>query len=473
MHDPSPGSPARARAIGFIVPSQRWLRRLRAALRRAEVPVGDLVLGDGSLRIRMLPGGTSEPGGQPPEGPGTEAPLEKAPLTLRVRPRATDEPGIATTRRFTVGYEGARRLDADELGWVSKLRALLQRLEEEIPPRLGGFGAIIAPTSSPEGDLRRLFPFLDVERSMSERGARVEVLLRAVSECNQACPFCSAPDHARPSSEALLGCFAAISRLLPGATLTFTGGEPTLRRRFIDEVQTARAAPGIGRVNVQSNAVLLADRHDPSELSPGPDLTFFVSLHAVEPAIYDACTGTKGQLPAALQGIRRLLEAGHGVTLNTVVSRLNLEHLPTLLRSLPALFPGPNPPALHFSSLMCPERKPEAAALLARYRDLAPALIEAVQLGRELGYEVESLLSSTHASMPTCTLPEPMRAGRALARIEAHETGYEEEGKAWMKAEGCRACPATEHCLGVPRPYASRFGLEELIPLDEIPLGEV
>ncbi|MDH5492752.1 MAG: hypothetical protein OEY14_12435, partial [Myxococcales bacterium] len=69
--------------------------------------------------------------------------------------------------------------------------------------------------------------------------------------------------------------------------------------------------------------------------------------------------------------------------------------------------------------------------------------------------------------------PEPMRAGRALARIEAHETGYEEEGKAWMKAEGCRACPATEHCLGVPRPYASRFGLEELIPLDEIPLGEV
>jgi pyruvate-formate lyase-activating enzyme len=438
---------AASKPIGFVPVRHRWLPGLVAALQRASVATADAVLADASLRVTLLPS-------------------PRAPLVVVVRPRSQQSPGYAHSERFTIGFDGTSDLDPVARRALAKFIELFREIEPRVPAELDGFAAIAAASSSPERDLRRLFAFVDVERSRGEEGERCEVLVRATPACNQACPFCSAPAHREPDGEALLACFSAVARLLPGALLTLTGGEPTLRPSFLDELTAALELPGIGRVQVQSNAVGFAKKHDPACIRPDPRLGFFVSLHALDEQLYDACTGSRGQLRLALDGIRRLLQAGHAVTLNTVVSSLNLHHLDALARGVSELFDAPRRPRLHFSVLICPERRPDAARMLVRYRELAPVVELALASAARAGIDVEPLLRSTHASLPACVVSPEHRVGRTLPELGQHETGHRTLHTPWVKADGCARCVEAAHCLGVPRPYAERFGLEELAPLE-------
>ncbi len=432
--------------LGFVPASHRWMVTLCAGLRRSGIGFSEAVLADGALRVTLLPGTRTE-------------------LVAVIRPRRAGIQGVASTRFFTLGFDGARELGVRERTALARLVLVLGRLEHAVPAELAGHAAIVRRSSAPERDLCRLFPFVDVERSRGARNAHVEVLVRATRACNQACPFCSAPDHAEPDEEALRACFTAVARLLPDAALVVTGGEPSLRPHFIDEVAHALSLPGVGSVQVQTNAVPFAKKHDPTRLVADAKLGFFVSLHSLEPERYDRCTGTRGQLEPAMEGIRRLLAAGHGVTLNVVASSLNLDHLEELARRLPDAFPGPNRPRLHFSALMCPERSPGAAEFLVRYPDLVPAIERAAQAALDSGTEVESLLASTHASLPTCVLPSPLRAGRQRPELRPGETGHARDATPWVKAPRCADCGENAHCLGVPRAYAERFGLDDLQPV--------
>jgi MoaA/NifB/PqqE/SkfB family radical SAM enzyme len=195
---------------------------------------------------------------------------------------------------------------------------------------------------------------------------------------------------------------------------------------------------------------------------------FFVSLHATDDSIYDKSTGTHGQLPLALAGIRRMIDAEHQVTLNCVVNCENIQHLTAYVQSLPSLLPRSENVDLHFSSLICHDRTPKAAAFLVRYSDLARALEQAASLATSLGIRIQSLLSSTHASLPACVLS---RSYQTLAphrpTVRKEETGYEDLHKPWIKACRCKDCSLADHCLGVPRAYAHRFGLDELTPIRE------
>jgi MoaA/NifB/PqqE/SkfB family radical SAM enzyme len=205
-------------------------------------------------------------------------------------------------------------------------------------------------------------------------------------------------------------------------------------------------------------------------MRPDPRLSFFVSLHAVDAAIYDRCTGTSGELPLALAGIRRLLSGGHRVVINTVASSANVAHLAAMAEALPELFPGDARPGWHFSTLICPDGRPGAAEFLVPYSVLAPAIEDAARRAAGLGIAVEPLVSSTHAALPPCVVgPDHRRASAHRPRPEADETGYEDLARPWVKAARCRLCSADEQCLGVPAPYALRFGLDELRPFGTPP----
>ena len=220
-----------------------------------------------------------------------------------------------------------------------------------------------------------------------------------------------------------------------------------------------------GRIQVQTNAVRFAAAVDPATLPVVPRLRFFVSLHALDQAIYDRCTGTRRQFDKAISGIRRLLAAKHRVTLNAVVTRANIGHLEDYVRLLPRVFRGARRPALHFSVLICPEWNPRAAASLVRYGEVVDVLRRAARTARALGLDLHPLRSSTHASLPACVLPARERVRRSDYRIGEHETGYEDPARPFVKAARCRGCRETERCLGVPQPYARAFGLEELRPI--------
>ena len=393
-------------------------------------------------------------------------PAGAEPFVVTVRPRG-DGPGWATTESFVLGYRGPDQLRGPRRRWMATILAVIKRLEHVLPPRLNEPGAVFHRQVSPERRFSRRFPFCDVERATVAGQDRVEVLLRATSRCNQQCPFCSAPENRTPSDEQVRHCLEQVGRVYPGCMLSLTGGEPTLRPEFLAEVRQALDQPGIGHVQLQTNAVSFARKLDPADLPLTPRLSFFASLHALDEKLYDRCTASTSQLSRAKTGITRLIQAGHRVTINCLIQALNLEHLEAYVDALPAELPvtGDNV-VLHFSVLICTEQRPEAADFLVRYSRLGRRLEAAARQAEALGLTVDSLRSSTHASIPACLLgPEYRSRDPHRPHTRPGETGHEEMTLPWVKAAGCKGCVEDQWCLGVPSAYARRFGLDELTPL--------
>ncbi len=477
---PQPGAPPLLSAVQAAVPDEhRWVSVLFVALARLGAPVREARLADGALTVRFEPAGGA------------------APLVARVSLRTPGGKGWGETDHLVLGHDAPATLAPAHEALLRDLRRVVRKLAPTIPARAGqwrGFATVLAggaagppspdepvPPGEPDAGptvVGRLYPFLTVERSERPDGVHHEVLLRTISQCNEACPFCSGPKHDRPDTPLVLAALDAIAAQLPGALVSLTGGEPTLKGGLLDEVRYALGLPGIGRVQVQTNATRLVGPFAPARWPRDPRLSFFVSLHAVEAARYDVITGSRGLLPAALEGLRGLTALGHAVTVNTVVTDRNLDHLEAVADvvaglSVPAEVdaqPGAGGPRWHLSVLMCPEQSPGAAALLVPYTELVPRLVEAVAHARAVGLPVDSLLSSTHASVPPCLAPASHRAeATRYAPAVGAETGYEDvpahRRRPWVKAARCRTCAEDARCLGVPAPYAARFGLDELSPL--------
>ncbi len=434
----------------IVPPEQRWLNPLFAALMQAGVRPRRLSLGDGVLRLWL-------------DGPaGEHDGLEMQFMVKGPAPKAW-----RVGEHFCASYGGAEvsplMAQALALTW-----RVFQRFEPHIPADLSGFAFVGATDGPADQILPLMFPFLTVEKA-SHAGQTVhEVLIRTTSRCNQSCPFCSGPTHATPSHLTLIRCLDEISVRLPGAMVSLTGGEPTYRPEFVQEVAHALGLQSLSHVQIQSNAVAFAQKVDPSGFAPGGKLSFFLSLHALEAALYDENTGTTGQLPQALEGIRRVVAAGHRVVLNTVVNRSNIDHLTEMAQRLPGLFPGNVPPEWHFSALICTERSPATMEYLVPYSQLLDSAGRAGKLASDLGMSVHSMLQSTYAAVPPCLVPASERQrGRTVLERPGEETGYEDFSKRFVKAKRCRTCLADSGCLGVPRPYAERFGLDELNPLED------
>jgi pyruvate-formate lyase-activating enzyme len=426
---------------------QRWLSVVFAALSKVGLLVEHLVLADGKLELRL---------GFP----------DQAPLTVSLTKADGATPGWGQVQGFTIGYLGAGDIDERHRRLLGILQRVLTKLGSALPTVLSGFAFIGRCDPPYEEALPRMFPFVTVERSTFAGSSATEVLARATSRCSQRCPFCSGPEHEEPAPEVLRDCFESVAELLPGAVLSITGGEPTLREGFLDEALHALSLSGIGEVQIQTNALSFAERLDPADLPASDRLLFFVSLHALEEEIYDACTGTRGSMERAIAGIHRLLDAGHRVVLNTVINTRNLTHINDYIEAVQLRFPGDNRPALHFSTLICQEWNPTAADYLVQYSEMSPVIARAAARINELYGADSEAFSSTHASLPPCLFVEdfPNETFRE-AQLGAAETGYEDLTRTWVKAERCRRCRADGHCLGVPRPYAVRFGLDELVPL--------
>jgi hypothetical protein len=391
------------------------------------------------------------------------------PVRIDLLPRLPGERHYLATERYGIRYHGSARLSLAQEHALAAFADAVRSGESAWPAVLSLEGAGTAAGGSGAAT------FFTVERAASASGDAVwtELLVRVTARCNQACPFCSGPPaHPDADPERLRSWLESEIPRHPGPTVTLTGGEPTLWPGLAEMVRRLAGRHDVVETKVQTNAVSFANAARVAEYPPSPRLTFFVSFHAATPDLYDRCTGTTGQFDRAVEGIRNLLAAGHGLTLNVVANRHNVDHLAAWPAAVHALFGAPPRLRLHFSITMCPEHRPRAPDWLVQYGVLSPRLQAAVRTARALGLTCDPLLASSHAAIPSCLLPEQDRArgargdGRDAVPLQRRdETGIGDAMTPWVKAPSCARCSQDRYCLGLPRAYVERFGIGELTPI--------
>lgn len=159
--------------------------------------------------------------------------------------------------------------------------------------------------------------------------------------CNARCGFC---DYWKTPAEARAGelnDFAEIARRFSPMLVTFTGGEPTLRRDLEEIVASVRKAVRYTYVQLITHGAMLSLERATSLWNAGVD-QFNISLDYLDER-HDAARGIPGLSQKILDLVPRMRGAGIGsVRFNTVIKNDNLDQLMPIVERAAALGGGVN-----------------------------------------------------------------------------------------------------------------------------------
>ena len=138
--------------------------------------------------------------------------------------------------------------------------------------------------------------------------------------CNLRCRYCMPDGVEKLEREAVLTYeeFLRLAALFARCgidTVRVTGGEPLVRKNVAQLVAGLKATPGIRRVTLTTNAVLLAEQL-PTLLDAGLD-SVNISLDTLRPEVFRQITA-RDDFAAVQAGLQAALESGLPVKLNCV-----------------------------------------------------------------------------------------------------------------------------------------------------------
>ncbi len=291
--------------------------------------------------------------------------------------------------------------------------------------------------------------------------------------CNNCCIHCVVADQRdgamlhrgrdwRSSAEVAAELQDAAAR---GFTLvTFTGGEPTIRKDLPALVDAARSL-GLA-VGLQTNGRLLS-LPAVRERLVGKGLRFVVAVHGPNADVHDAVTRVPGSFDQVMAGLDALFAVGEKVTIKTVMSRLNVPHLPALADRLSAA--GARRFNLTFPHALGNARR-EFEAVVPRYTDAMPFVHAALDLLESRGCDAVT------EAIPPCLLgPRAAQASEATYRAgyRSEVRQLDQDARYWSRdrtvegkafPEQCTGCTLRPDCEGVWREYVDAYGGAELQP---------
>ena len=156
--------------------------------------------------------------------------------------------------------------------------------------------------------------------------------------CNLRCRYCMPDGVEKLEREAVLTYeeFLRLAALFARCgidTVRVTGGEPLVRKNVAQLVAGLKATPGIRRVTLTTNAVLLAEQL-PALLDAGLD-SVNISLDTLRPEVFRQITA-RDDFAAVQAGLQAALESGLPVKLNCVpqagINEGELEQLAALAK---------------------------------------------------------------------------------------------------------------------------------------------
>ena len=393
-------------------------------------------------------------------------------VVLEPRLRVREGGCYAQTERFYLYYEqphGVPPISLDQADVDALMQALEGAVRTEEPllddAALGRClvsGGPASPHERPRDDHDRSLSVLEFGGPEARQH-----ILRVTFACNQRCPFCFVSRGARRPSledvERALSFLRQESRA--DAEIAISGGEPTLDRR-LGEILALCHANGFDTIQLQTNAVHLADPKVAAVVRGAGARLFFVSFHSHREALYDRITRSRGDFARAVAGIRTLLSwTDASVTLNLIVMRRNVATLAPYVTFVHRLRPPGRPLALFFSMLsgLGHRLAPDCGVSLDEVR---PHLQRAVARAEALGVEVRKFAGD--CALPLCVLGRPDRYAETEPQ-RAEDVAYTDqpaaEGGGRVKRTACRGCRLDDRCAGVSVEYAKLFGLGALRPV--------
>jgi radical SAM protein with 4Fe4S-binding SPASM domain len=226
---------------------------------------------------------------------------------------AQESPEVAGVVRET-----ASRYGVSESQVEADLERLLRSLSLVLQDREGAAPAL---RKTPFGSHRRELPVLS-EIALTYR-------------CQNRCAFCyaSSPDRGGVTPEMST---AQVTRILDiivddarVPTVSFTGGEPTLRPDLPDLVAYAKSQRL--RTNLITNGIRCSVSAYVHKLAEAGLDSAQVSLEAADAKVHDRVVGRSGAWHRTVRGIRNLRAAGIHAHTNTTINSLNRDHLLALV----------------------------------------------------------------------------------------------------------------------------------------------
>ncbi|MSP63863.1 MAG: radical SAM protein [Myxococcales bacterium] len=288
------------------------------------------------------------------------------------------------------------------------------------------------------------FHYFDETRREVLPGLTVRVAYR----CNQRCPMCFVDTSLDPVPPRLWQ--GALDEAAAGGVryLQISGGEPTLSPHLAAAI-TRASDGGIGRIELQTNAIRCADRGYTATLARAGLTDALVSLHGASDAIADAVTLAPGTAARTVVGIDALLAEGIAVQLHYVVNAVNFTEAAPFVERVLARW-GTRP-SLLFSFVAPMDRVPKEAALVPRMSDAAPHLRAALDRCLEAGLRFTG--PGSFCGLPLCILDGDPRYYPDRHLVPAGSIASE-----FVHPAACDGCRERASCRGLRTAYVALHG---------------
>jgi MoaA/NifB/PqqE/SkfB family radical SAM enzyme len=194
--------------------------------------------------------------------------------------------------------------------------------------------------------------------------------------------------------------------------LDFTGGEPTIRKDFIELVIYAKER-GFKSLSLITNGITLSNKDYAKRVVDAGIDDFLFSLHGSTPIIHDNITGFKGSFDLMLKGINNIIEIKKSQPItyrsNTVVCGLNYDNTLDSLSLLDSMgFETVN--FILFNPIV--EANSSDAELNVKYSKAAPYLIDGID---KYGKKIKKI---SVRYIPFCLMPKHEKYVTNMAQIQ-------------------------------------------------------
>lgn len=279
-------------------------------------------------------------------------------------------------------------------------------------------------------------------------------IVRINFRCNQSCHFCFVSTHLPSAQDAAIRR-EIVSIARKGGVAALSGGEPTLNPALLDYVRLARAE-GARHVELQTNAIRLAEPGFADNLIAAGTDQLHVSLHGSTAAISDAITNAPGTFKKTLLGIDAAARTSVTLRLNFVFCETNRRDFPDFVDLVARRWPKAHI-IISFVAAST-DLVPRTKDLVPRYTDVLDHLSEGCRRADEHGVAVAGLESL--CGIPLCLLPGDLTKYFDLAQIpDGLDRGET------VKTEACTRCALRGRCFGLRGSYAELHGTDELVPV--------